>query len=630
MNINRTQDFSISLTKVVGTPHDQGRLLPQPQLQGAEPRRRRRRLVPGRRSTSPTTPPTRSTPAFGFANAALGVFTSYQQQSKFVEGSFIYNKVDWYVQDNWKVNSQADARLRPALRQPAAAVRPVPAVVELLPGATGSPAAAPALYVARLRRTAPTPARATQPSGDESGDGPAARAEHVAGDRPARAEHGRRDSTASSRPATASRRATTSGRRSATRRASARRTTSPASQRFVLRGGFGLFFDRRTATRSSRRSATRRSRRRRPCATRSCRASARRPDDAGPAVPDRLQVRLEAAIVVPVERRDAVRAAVVDRRATSSYVGQHGFNLLQNVDINAVDFGVAFTPAGAGPDGRRERDPGRLGAARSTCCGPIRASAPFSRTGASAANTYHSIQTSFNRRFRNGFSLGLNYTLGLSNTGNAGNPVRLDHGADGSYCDPRPIRRRQDELLKDLGLQRHTIKGNMVWDLPKMSAHGRRAERPRGDRQRLAAVGHPDGGHRRSRTASASAMPAARWATRQAAPTPNGTGNQNLTGSPSYAPRIADHRRSRLGLLRQPIRAVQHRGVLGAVGVGVEPEPRPRVGPELSARLLRQDRRSGAGAQLPSRRHSQHPVPHRGVQRVQRGRLQRLATRRCR
>ena len=47
MNINRTQDFSISLTKVWGCAHDQGRVLPESQLQGAEPRRRRRRIVPG-------------------------------------------------------------------------------------------------------------------------------------------------------------------------------------------------------------------------------------------------------------------------------------------------------------------------------------------------------------------------------------------------------------------------------------------------------------------------------------------------------------------------------------------------------------------------------------------------------
>ena len=74
----------------------------------------------------------------------------------------------------------------------------------------------------------------------------------------------------------------------------------------------------------------------------------------------------------------------------------------------------------------------------------------------------------------------MNYTLGLSNTGTAGNPVRLQHNADGSYA-IRADQAEADELLKDLGLQRHIIKGNLVWDLPDMSYTG-------GVRRVLAAV----------------------------------------------------------------------------------------------------------------------------------------------
>src|SRR5205823_505258 len=43
---------------------------------------------------------------FGFSNAALGVFNQYLQASKFVEGSMIYNNTEFYAQDNWKVNSR--------------------------------------------------------------------------------------------------------------------------------------------------------------------------------------------------------------------------------------------------------------------------------------------------------------------------------------------------------------------------------------------------------------------------------------------------------------------------------------------------------------------------------------------
>ncbi len=43
---------------------------------------------------------------FGFANAAVGVFTQYLQQSKLIEGSMIYNNTEFYLQDNWKVNDR--------------------------------------------------------------------------------------------------------------------------------------------------------------------------------------------------------------------------------------------------------------------------------------------------------------------------------------------------------------------------------------------------------------------------------------------------------------------------------------------------------------------------------------------
>jgi hypothetical protein len=217
-----------------------------------------------------------------------------------------------------------------------------------------------------------------------------------------------------------------------------------------------------------------------------------------------------------------------------SYVGQHGFNLLQNVDINAVDFGVAYSSAAQDTTVAASATPG--GSALSVdLLRPFKGFGAIQQNWGIGWNTYHSIQSSFNRRFRNGFSLGLNYTLGLSNTGNAGNPVRLDHSADGSYS-IRADQAEQDELLKDLGLQRHIIKGNMVWDLPKMS--------PGSGAQRILAAIVNDWQLSGILTAGTGApysvgFSYAGGAVGNAAGGTNagGTGNQNLTGSPSYAPR---------------------------------------------------------------------------------------------
>ena len=81
--------------------------------------------------------------------------------------------------------------------------------------------------------------------------------------------------------------------------------------------------------------------------------------------------------------------------------------------------------------------------------------------------TYHSIQSNFNRRFRNGFSFGANYTLSLSYNGNTGLTKRLQHNADGSIT-VRDDQAEYEELNKQLNLQRHLIKTNWVWSLPKV------------------------------------------------------------------------------------------------------------------------------------------------------------------
>jgi hypothetical protein len=43
---------------------------------------------------------------FGFANAALGVYNSFNQASAYIIGKYRYNNVEWFAQDNWKVNSR--------------------------------------------------------------------------------------------------------------------------------------------------------------------------------------------------------------------------------------------------------------------------------------------------------------------------------------------------------------------------------------------------------------------------------------------------------------------------------------------------------------------------------------------
>jgi hypothetical protein len=102
---------------------------------------------------------------------------------------------------------------------------------------------------------------------------------------------------------------------------------------------------------------------------------------------------------------------------------------------------------------------------------PIRGYANIDQQWQAFDRTYHSMQFSATRRFRNGISFGGNYTLSLSDNGTTGVPLRLQHSADGSFS----IREDQsvfNDLMKNQGLQRHIVKANFIWDLPDWQTTG--------------------------------------------------------------------------------------------------------------------------------------------------------------
>src|SRR5262249_15800359 len=43
---------------------------------------------------------------FAFANAATGIYNTFTQASGYFIGKYRYNNVEWFIQDNWKVNSR--------------------------------------------------------------------------------------------------------------------------------------------------------------------------------------------------------------------------------------------------------------------------------------------------------------------------------------------------------------------------------------------------------------------------------------------------------------------------------------------------------------------------------------------
>jgi hypothetical protein len=155
-----------------------------------------------------------------------------------------------------------------------------------------------------------------------------------------------------------------------------------------------------------------------------------------------------------------------------SYVGNHGFNRFgafqggTTVNLNAVDFGAAYLPQNQDPTLAATAVPGAQ-AYTDNLLRPFRGVSNINQNTTAFWDTYHSIQTSLNRRFRNGFAFGVNYTYGISFKGNTGLQQRLQHAADGTIS-IRADQAQYEALMQNLDRRPHIIKANAIWALPSV------------------------------------------------------------------------------------------------------------------------------------------------------------------
>ena len=482
---------------------------------------------------------------FGYANAALGILSSYAQQSVVVEGGYIYNNLDWYLQDNWKVSNKLtlDYGMRFVYMQPTYDTR-IQASTFFLDQWQG--AQAPLLYTTGCAGASPcsgTNRQAMDPRtgqllGPTSGvligqivpnSGNLMNGIVRAGDGISKYNYTWPAVVAAPRFGLA--------------------YDVSGAQRMVVRGGIGLFHDRPAGDTMYSQVGN-------PgfSTSRTVRYALLQQLASGLEILGPPQLTsvwpYEADIPSSTQWNAGVQmtlpwASTID----VSYVGQHGFNQLREirgqtqVDINAVDFDAAFLPQNQDPTLAASSTPGAT-AYSTDLLRPYRGLGQVGFNFPDFHETYHSIQASLNRRFRDGIAFGLAYTLGLAWEGNIGLLQRLDHSADGTYVDPgRPGRVRRAE--QGHGQPAPPAEG----ELPVGSAGSALDERGHEGRgpagERLAALRHPDRRIRRP-VRHQLLVPERRFEREP----------DRVAQLPGHDPH---RRRYGKGLLGQPVRAVQRR-----------------------------------------------------------------------
>ena len=456
--------------------------------------------------------------SFGFANAAVGVFNSFTQLSRFLEGRFVYDNREFYVQDNWKVNKRLtlDYGMRFVHQTPT--YDSLGKSVNFLPDRF-DPSATPLLYLpACPNNVNPCAANARQAQhpitgallGPNSflaigtvvpGTGNGTNGLFEAGNGIAETAH--------EWPALAM----------APRFGLAYDVTG--NQTVVLRGGLGLFFDRPSGATSYDLITN-------PPNTTNATVSFGQLQTLGqqgvrtvtPATVRGFQY--EADLPSSLQWNGGVQFALAAATVVDvSYTGNYSYNLFNVVPLNGVDYGAAFLP--------ENQDPTR---------------APTTVRGANALQTelmrsykgygdilmqfprgwtrYHSLQTALSRRLRSGLAFSVNHTLGLSFQGNS--PARLEHPAAGQWR-YRDDQAAADDLLSDQNLLRHLIKANFIWSLPRLNTENSAVRRAVGavvNEWQLAGVYTGTSGDRYSILYAYDT---------------NGE-NVNITGSPSYGGRV--------------------------------------------------------------------------------------------
>lgn len=473
LNTNPVQDISASLTKVAGRHTLKAGFYYQTSQKSQNLNQRNALPFQGQLNFGNNTNNPLDT-GFGYANAVLGIFSDYTQQGNFIEGDFRYRNIEGYLQDNWKVTNRLtlDYGLRFTNQQPQydANGQASNFFVDRYNRANS-----PELYLpgcangvspcSGTNRQAFNPVTQSFMGVGTSvligqlvpNSGDLANGIVLAGNGISKYNYEWPTLAIAPRFGFA--------------------YDMTGSQSIVMRGGVGLFYDRPDGDSVYYQSQNPPTSSSTIVRYSTLQALGSGGGAASQGVPTLINYRYNNdGLPKSVQWNAGIQTSLPFSTALDlSYVGQHASNVLLNfqsnsaVNVNAIDFGAAFLPQNQDPT----LAPGVLGSTAyvADLLRPIRGYGNIDQQWQGFDRTYHSVQSSLTRRFRNGFSGSVNYTLSLSDTGTWQVPVRLQHAADGSYS-VRADQAEFNELMKDQGLQRHVVRANFVWDLPDLRGAG--------------------------------------------------------------------------------------------------------------------------------------------------------------
>jgi len=457
--------------------------------------------------------------SFPFANAAIGTFQTYSQQSRWAEGGYLAINHEMYIQDNWKAKSNL------TLDYGVRFVHQVPQYDSYGNASNFFPeewqrGQAPVLYVAGCANGAATCSGTTRQAmnplnGTFLGPNSTLAIGTLVpntGDRLNGIQIPGQDiaETHLTYPALAM-----------APRVGAAWDIS-GKQTFIVRGGGGLFFDRPPASPNVYDTSQN------PPYTRNVALRYGKLQDLGSTglqteAPPALAIweydmPLPSSVQWNVGSQIAIGyGAVLD----VSYTGQHSYSTISGVNINNIDLGSAYLSKFADPTQANPTPANSYVSSQPNLVRFYRGYSTITQQQSIGWRTYHSIQLAVTRRMRNGLAFGANDTIQLSDKQFVA--PRLQHNDDGTIT-VRGDQATAQELFGNNSPARHVARAYFTWDLPDLrssSTVGRTIGLIVNDWS-LSGIWNGVSGN-----------PYSVNFTYQ-----SGGGNVNLTGSPDYAARV--------------------------------------------------------------------------------------------